>query len=155
MIIKFIGRLARLGVRLSFGLIPETLISFLIVGSLGVLVHLAVLNVAMRMLVVSFQHANLAAMTVAATFNYFINNSSTFREKSLSGSRIVIGYLGYLCITSLGMGISFLLSSYLYNHYREAIIAALGGILVGSVWNYFMSYNFVWKLLSNMTKRSA
>ena len=34
-----------------------------------------------------------------------------------------------------------------------AMIAALGGIVVGSLWNYLMSYTFVWKLLSNFSGR--
>ena len=151
--IRFIGRLSRVGVRMSFGLLPETLVSFLIVGSLGVLVHLSILNIAMRVITQEFKYANLMAMLVAATFNFFMNNESTFREKSLVGRHVLLGYLFYLGITGLGMIMSLFISTHIYAQNRIPMVAALGGIVVGSLWNYLMSYTFVWKLLSNFSGR--
>ena len=87
-------------------------------------------------------------MIVAATFNYLMNNKSTYRETSLSGGRIFAGYAIYLSITSLGLGLSLLISGEIYDRIQLPLIAALAGIVIGSMWNYFMSYNFVWKMLS-------
>lgn len=153
--IKLIGRVARIGVRISFGILPETLVSFLVVGALGVLVHITVLKTAMLLASSSFQSANLIAMFFAASFNYFLNNQSTFREQTLAGHRVIVGYFSYLCINSLGLGISFFVSSRLYSHYPFPIPAALAGIVSGSLWNYLMSYTFVWKLLSKFNDREA
>jgi dolichol-phosphate mannosyltransferase len=145
---RFIGRLANFAFRLTRGIFPLSLISFLIVGSLGVLVHMSVLKTLMLTATESFRYANALAMIVAATFNYLMNNNSTYRETSLSGGRIFAGYAIYLSITSLGLGLSLLISGEIYDEIQMPLISALAGIVIGSLWNYFMSYNFVWKMLS-------
>jgi putative flippase GtrA len=133
------------------GLFPKTLISFLIVGSLGVVVHMTVLKVMMLMTDDSFRYSNGTAMAVAATFNYLLNNKATYSHVTLSGRRIIAGYLIYLSITSLGLVMSLLISGEAYDRTSMPMISALAGIVAGSLWNYFMSYNFVWKLLSAKT----
>lgn len=100
----------------------------------------------------SFRYANAAAMIVAASFNYLMNNKSTYSESSLSGKRIIAGYVIYLSITSLGLGLSLLVSGEIYDRIQLPMLSALGGIVVGSLWNYFMSYNFVWRMLSPKAK---
>jgi dolichol-phosphate mannosyltransferase len=100
----------------------------------------------------SFRYANAAAMIVAASFNYLMNNKSTYSETSLSGGRIFAGYAIYLLITSAGLALSLLISGEIFDKTALPMISALGGIVVGSLWNYFMSYNFVWKMLSPKSK---
>lgn len=134
------------------GIFPLSLISFLIVGSLGVLVHMSVLKTLMLTTTESFRYANAAAMIVAASFNYMMNNKSTYSESSLAGKRIVAGYVIYLSITSAGLALSLLISGKIYDKTLLPMLSALGGIVVGSLWNYFMSYNFVWKMLSPKAK---
>lgn len=153
--IKFIGRLARLGVRLSMGMLPESLVSFLIVGSLGVVVHVTVLKTVLAFHDTPFKYANLCAMLVAATFNYLLNNESTFRASGLAGKHAFLGYIFYLGITSLGMILSFGVSTHVYEWHVGPVLAALSGIVIGSLWNYFMSYTFVWKLLSRVTRAKS
>jgi dolichol-phosphate mannosyltransferase len=100
----------------------------------------------------SFRYANAVAMIVAASFNYLMNNKSTYSESSLSGKRIIAGYVIYLSITSLGLGLSLLISGEIYDRIQLPMLSALCGIVVGSLWNYFMSYNFVWRMLSPKAK---
>lgn len=149
-VILFIGKLARLGSRMSMGLLPESLVSFLIVGSLGVIVHLTVLKMALAFLTTEFKYANLSAMLVAASFNYVMNNESTFRATGLAGKHAYLGYFFYIGITSLGMLLSLGVSTHLFALGTGPVPAALAGIVLGSLWNYFMSYTFVWKLLSRL-----
>jgi len=149
---NLIRRIANLAYRITRGIFPLSLISFLIVGSLGVLVHMSVLKTLMLTSTDSFRYANAGAMIVAASFNYLMNNKSTYRETSLAGKRIIAGYLIYLTITSLGLGLSLLISGEVYDRIQMPMISALCGIVVGSLWNYFMSYNFVWKMLSPKPK---
>ncbi len=113
---------------------------------------MAVLKTLMLTTTDSFRYANVCAMLAAATFNYLINNKSTYSETSLTGGRIFIGYIIYLSITSAGLGMSLVISGEIYDRCLLPIPSALGGIVVGSLWNYFMSYNFVWKLLSSKSK---
>jgi len=151
--IKIIGQLSRFIRKVTFNLLPESLISFLIVGSLGVLVHLSILKIAMATVAHDFKYANLTAMLFAATFNYVLNNKSTFSDNALVGQHIYLGYFCYIGITAVGMAISLLISTRIYAAHGTPIIAALSGIVVGSLWNYFLSYTIVWKFLFNRSKQ--
>jgi putative flippase GtrA len=153
--IGFIGQLSRLVRKLSFNLLPESLISFLIVGSLGVVVHLTILKISLSTTTIlhEFKYANLTAMLFAATFNYFVNNKSTFSDKALVGPHVYLGYFCYVGITAVGMGISLFISTRIYATHGMPMIAALCGIVAGSLWNYFLSYTIVWKLVFNLSKQ--
>lgn len=129
-------------------LLPKTLIAFLLVGSAGVVVHLAILNFALHFITSEFKYANATAMLSAATFNYLLNNKATFHARTLTGLRVVFGYVIYLLITSVGLFTSLLISTWVFDRCGLAMLSALCGIGVGAFWNYFMSYTFVWKLLS-------
>jgi dolichol-phosphate mannosyltransferase len=151
--IKVIGQLSRLVNKTTFNLIPESLASFLIVGALGVFVHLSVLKISMGTVIHDFKYANLTAMLFAATFNYFLNNKSTFSDRALVGQHIFLGYFCYVGITAVGMAISLFISTRLYIAHGMAIPAALCGIVVGSLWNYVLSYTIVWNFLFNRSKQ--
>jgi len=60
--IKVIGLLSRLGQRMSFGLLPETLASFLVAGAMSVVVHITVLKVMITLLTSRSAYANLAVI---------------------------------------------------------------------------------------------
>lgn len=152
--LQLINNLSALIHRLSRRMVPVTLISFLIVGSLGVVVHMVVLKLSLHFISDNFRVSNGLAMLCAASFNYALNNKSTFRHDCLAGKRVVAGYLIYLGITSLGLAASLFVSGLVYDRTFAPMVAALCGIVVGSLWNYFMSYNFVWKLLSRRLGRT-
>lgn len=151
--VKTIGQLSRLARRMTFNLLPESLISFLIVGSLGVLVHLSIMKSSMAILDLQFKYANLTAMLFAATFNYLVNNKSTFRDRQLAGRHVWLGYLCYIAITGFGLGLSQLISTHLYAQHGMPVVSALCGIIASSLWNYFMSYTIVWKFLFSLSKQ--
>ena len=152
--LQLINTLSVLTHRLTRGCLPITLISFLIVGSLGVVVHMAVLKLSLHFVSDNFRLSNGLAMLCAASFNYTLNNKSTFRHDGLRGKRVLAGYVIYLAITSLGLAASLMVSGAVFDRTQAPMMAALCGIVVGSLWNYFMSYNFVWKLLSGRLGRS-
>jgi dolichol-phosphate mannosyltransferase len=152
--LQLINTLSAFVHRLSGRMVPVTLISFLIVGSLGVVVHMVALKLSMNFISDNFRVSNALAMLCAATFNYTLNNKSTFRHDGLAGKRVLAGYLIYLGITSLGLGASLLVSGAVFDRTGAPMVSALCGIVVGSLWNYFMSYNFVWKLLSGRLGRT-
>lgn len=151
--IKLIKQASSLARKMTFNLLPESLLSFLIVGSLGVLVHLSVLKITMATISHDFKYANLTAMLVAATFNYILNNNATFSDKSLAGRHVFLGYFCYLGITAVGMALSLLISTRIYAAHGLPVAAALAGIAIGAVWNYVLSYTVVWKLLFNLSKQ--
>jgi putative flippase GtrA len=151
--IRLIGQLSRFTRKMTFNLLPESLISFLIVGALGVLVHLSVLKITMTAFTLDFKYANLTAMLFAATFNYIMNNKSTFSDKALVGHHLYLGYICYVGITAVGMAISLLISTRIYAAHGMPMISALAGIIAGSFWNYCMSYTIVWKFLFHLSKQ--
>jgi putative flippase GtrA len=120
-----------------------------------VVVHLSVLKISMATWMHDFKYANLTAMLFAATFNYVANNKSTFKDRSLAGQHAFVGYFCYIGITALGMGLSLFISTRFYSQYGMPMIAALCGIVVGSFWNYFMSYTIIWKFLFKLSRQHA
>lgn len=149
-LLRTLDGLATFGHKICLGILPKTLISFLMVGTLGVVVHMFVLNTVMLWVTPNFRYANGTAMIFAATFNYLLNNKSTFHKDTLTGRKIIAGYLIYLLITSVGLGSSLAVSSWVFDRNHMPMVAALCGIVVGALWNYLMSYTFVWKLLSKI-----
>lgn len=147
MFAHLINRSSLLAHQLLRGWLPLTLVSFLVVGALGVVVHMLVLNASLSTWTHSFRLANATAMLVASTFNYFTNNQATFGLTRLSGRRWFAGYAVYLLITSLGLGMSLLISGAAYDALHLPMLSALCGIVAGAMWNYLMSHRFVWKLL--------
>jgi putative flippase GtrA len=148
--LRVLDKVADLGHRICFRLLPKTLISFLLVGSLGVVVHMFVLKTMMFWITPDFRYANGTAMIFAATFNYLLNNKSTFHKNTLFGRKIIAGYVIYLAITSVGLASSLTVSTWVFNRNHMPMVAALCGIVIGALWNYMMSYTFVWKLLSKI-----
>lgn len=102
-----------------------------------------------------FRLAYLIAMIGAATFNYYLNNAATFSDKALRGRSIIIGYALYIGVTSLGLVISMVIASSAYAHGLPPIPSAICGIGCGSLWNYFMSYTFVWRLIAALIRRRS
>lgn len=149
-LLRVLDKLSTFGHKLCLGILPKTLISFLMVGSLGVLVHMFVLNSTMFWITSNFRYANGTAMLFAASFNYLLNNKSSFQQDTLTGRKMISGYFIYLLITSVGLATSLAVSSWVYDRNPMAMAAALSGIVVGALWNYLMSYAFVWKLLSKI-----
>ena len=88
--------------RLTRGIVPASLISFLIVGGSGVFVHLAVLY-AVLAATGQFALSQTVAALAAVTSNFLLNNRLTFRDKRLRGTRLVTGYIKFLVISSIGI----------------------------------------------------
>lgn len=74
--------------------IPVRLSSFLAIGSLGVGVHLSVLGTSLAA-GSSFLKAEIAAVFVAMTFNFFLNNIFTYRDRQLRGWKMLRGLLSF------------------------------------------------------------
>lgn len=153
--INFINYSAGFAHRLSRGIIPRSLISFLIVGALGTIVHLTIMKTGMGVFGLPFRIAYLIAMIGAATFNYYLNNTATFSDRALRGRSILVGYALYIGVTSFGLVISMTVASAAYAHGLSPIPSAICGIGCGSLWNYFMSYTIVWRLIAGLIGRRS
>lgn len=125
--------------------IPTRFALFGTVGGLGVFVHMAVLAGLFRTGLTTFTLATAAATVVAMTFNFWLNNLLTYRDKKLSGARAMFfGWLGFCATSAVGAFANVAVSSYLQGHGWRWWAAALIGVVIASVWNYALSSKFVW-----------
>lgn len=125
--------------------IPTRFALFGTVGGLGVFVHMAVLASLFRTGLTTFTLATAAATVVAMTFNFWLNNLLTYRDKKLTGARAMFfGWLGFCTTSAVGAFANVAVSSYLQGHGWRWWAAALIGVVIASVWNYALSSKFVW-----------
>ncbi|HEX5931414.1 MAG TPA: GtrA family protein [Methyloceanibacter sp.] len=108
------------------------------------LVHLAVLYALLSVGDLTFATAQLVAALCAMTFNFALNNITTYRTARLVGRHFVTGLLIFTVICGAGLLANVGIASFLFRSGEQWWVAGLIGALVGSVWNYAMSRLFVW-----------
>jgi dolichol-phosphate mannosyltransferase len=130
----------------TFGkVIPTRFALFGTVGALGVGVHFVVLSLLLFALGEGFAMAQTAAVLVAMSFNFWLNNWLTYRDKRLVGAGALLrGWLGFVLTCAVGAFANVAIATFLEGEGVFWALAALAGIVVGSVWNYALSSRFVW-----------
>lgn len=134
-------------------IIPTRFALFGTIGAVGVVVHMAVLALFLEAfggtfrntVVTPFEVGQTVAALVAMTFNFVLNNALTYADKRLTGpGELVAGWIKFALTCSVGLlaniGVAAVLVRYDFNEY----VAALAGIVIGSVWNFALSSKFVW-----------
>ncbi|HEY7578929.1 MAG TPA: glycosyltransferase family 2 protein [Acetobacteraceae bacterium] len=127
------------------GLLPLRFISFGIVGTLGVLVHLAVLSTVLKLAGLGFEPAQAVATVVAMVFNFQLNNEITYRDQRLRGPRLWRGLLVFMLVCGLGAIANVGIAKTLYDTHTNWSIAGAIGAVIGVVWNYAVSATLVWR----------
>lgn len=126
-------------------IIPTRFALFGTVGAAGVAVHFAVLSALLLVVDESFVLAQGAAVLAAMSFNFWLNNWLTYRDKRLVGAGAVLrGWLGFCAACSVGALANVAIAGFLEGQGLFWALAALAGIVVGAVWNYALSSRFVW-----------
>lgn len=130
----------------TFGrVIPTRFALFGTVGALGVLVHLATLYLCLLVAGAQFAWSQAVATLVAMTFNFWLNNFLTYRDRRLKTvGETLRGWASFVAACSIGALANVAVASLLYARGLHSLIAALVGIVIGSVWNYALSSRFVW-----------
>jgi dolichol-phosphate mannosyltransferase len=126
--------------------LPSRFISFCLINSFGVLIHLLVLAIGLNLTGLSFLSAQLVATAFAMVFNYTANNQLTYSDRRLKGLRFYIGFLIFAALSSVGVIANVGVSSMIHQRFESLIYlapAALGALLT-VVWNYVASQAFVW-----------
>ena len=129
-------------------IVPARFLSFLFIGGLGVFVHMGVLA-AMMELDAGFKVALWTAAILAMIFNFFVNNTLTYRDRRLKGAwPIAKGLFTFVLVCSIGAVANVGIADYLFANGRGGygwFTAGLAGILVGAVWNYAATSIFTWR----------
>ena len=137
--------LAGLYDRLLGRVIPTRFALFGTVGALGVGVHMAVLALVYLIAGSGFALAQATATFAAMSFNFWLNNWLTYRDRRLRGfGPMLKGWLGFCATCSVGAVANVAVASLLEARGLYWILAAGAGIVVGAVWNYALSSRFVW-----------
>lgn len=126
--------------------VPVRFLMFLIVGGIGVFVHFGVLSALLKGAGMGFRPATIAATLLAMTFNFFVNNLLTYRDRRLKGLwPILKGLLSFYLVCALGAIANVGVATALFERDYVWWGAGLAGVLVGSVWNYAATSLFTWK----------
>ena len=127
-------------------IVPVRFAMFSAIGLVGVGIHMAVLTALFMGLGAQFLSSEILATFAALTFNFFLNNALTYRDRRLKGWRqLVDGWVSFAVICSVGAVANVGIAAFLYEMRDGAWAAsALIGVLVGAVWNYALSSKFTW-----------
>ncbi|MDJ0641677.1 MAG: glycosyltransferase family 2 protein [Erythrobacter sp.] len=126
-------------------LIPTRFALFGTVGALGVIVHMAVLASLLFAFEEAFTIAQGVAVLSAMSFNFWLNNWLTYRDKRLTGwGEVLRGWAGFCLTCAVGGFANVAVATLLESEGVFWALAALCGILIGSVWNFALSSRFVW-----------
>jgi dolichol-phosphate mannosyltransferase len=132
----------------AFGkVIPVRFAMFAGIGALGVGVHMAVLSPIISIFGdEAFTTGQVAATLVAMTFNFFLNNALTYRDRRLKGTKaLVLGWLSFALVCGVGLTANVGIATYLHEVQASYwALSAIAGILVGAVWNFALSSRFTW-----------
>lgn len=132
--------------RLFGRFVPTRFVMFALIGGLGVAVHMSLLWLTYGLLGVSFVAGQVMATSGAMTFNFFLNNVLTYRDRRLRGaSALARGWLSFCAVCSVGALANVGVAAFLFTEqYAYATVSALAGILVAAVWNFALSSRFTW-----------
>ncbi len=131
----------------KFGrVVPVRFAMFSAIGVIGVGIHMAVLTLLFAVLGLGFVASQIVATVAAMTFNFFLNNALTYRDRRLRGARALFdGWVSFCVVCSVGAVANVGVAAFLYDVQNGAWAApALAGVLVGAVWNYALSSRFTW-----------
>jgi dolichol-phosphate mannosyltransferase len=133
--------------RLTRDVLPGRFVMFVIVGSFGAVLHLAVLYVALRGFGMVFLWAQSIAAAVAMVFNFFTNNLLTYRDLRLRGAgHLAVGLVSFVTICSIGAITNVIVAEKVYLLALPWWLAGVTGAVIGAVWNFAVSSTLVWRL---------
>lgn len=124
--------------------VPVRFLTFSIVGGIGIFVHMALLTVAVRGFELSFTIAQSVATAITMICNFALNNLLTYRDRRLKGWRWIKGLLSFMIACSVGALANVGIATYLFGNRTQWMLAALAGVLVGSVWNFAVTQIYTW-----------
>lgn len=140
--IEFLGLLLA---KMTGGFLDPRFLFFAIVGATGILVHLAVLTIALAFHVWPFVLAQTIATFTAIVSNFLFNNVLTYRDRRLRGFAMLGGFFRFLVFNAVGALANVGVAQFFYEGHSLPWIAGLAGAVMGALWNYAMSSLFVWR----------
>lgn len=126
--------------------IPPRFLIFSMVGAAGLLMSVAQLYVFYSLLHIPFEESQAITTFVAMTANFFLNNSTTYRDRRLHGSRLLYGMASFCTACFVGALINIRIAGFVKNAGADWYLAGACGLLVGAVWNYGVTLITTWRI---------
>jgi len=120
-------------------------VTFTLIGLTGLVVHLAALRFGLVSMRLGFDWAQIFASVVAMTWNFFLNNMLTYRDRRLRGARLITGLLSFYAICSFGMFANVGVAQMIYRQEPVWWLAGVAGALMSAVFNYAASSSITWR----------
>src|SRR5271166_1469588 len=136
--------LALLAETVSRGYLPSKFLLFGAVGASGMVVHLVVLRLLLAAADMGFVGAQSTATATAMIWNYFLNNTLTYRDYRLVGWAMLRGLISFMAICGLGAVVNVLVARDLYAMTQMWLFAGAAGASVGALLNYALTSMFTW-----------
>jgi dolichol-phosphate mannosyltransferase len=130
--------------KLIRGIVPARFVLFLAVGTVGAMIHLAVLGVLLRTGTAGFLRAQATATAAAMLSNFWLNNSFTFRDRRRRGRQLLTGALSFFAGCSIGGLSSIALAQWLFLRSIPWYLAGIAGTALAAVWNFAVTSVFTW-----------
>jgi dolichol-phosphate mannosyltransferase len=141
--------------KLSGGLLPPRLVSFVGVGVIGSSVHFSVLYACLALGAVFWVSQALATIG-AMVFNFTINNILTYPTTRLRSGNYYKGLLLYSFIASFGIVANVSTAQLTYIHFKgHTFAAACMGIFIDVIWRFVVSNRLIWGRSSLFRKAAA
>jgi dolichol-phosphate mannosyltransferase len=125
--------------------VPVRFLKFGLVGLMGVGVHLTILRSLLMTDHLGFAAAQTCAVIAAIGFNFLLNNMITYRDRRLTGWRLIGGAVSFYAVCGLGAIANVGMGSLIYSGHHRWWVAGVAGAIVGSVWNFAMSSTLTWR----------
>ncbi len=125
--------------------VPARFVAFMLVGSVGVVVHMATLAGLLNLAGQNFLFSQATATLVAMSSNFVLNNLITYRDLRLRGWALLRGWLSFVLACGIGAIANVGVANYLFEQRTGWALAGLAGILVGAVWNYVVTLVYTWR----------
>ena len=126
-------------------LVPARFLLFGMVGAIGYLIFIGLLAVLVAGWSVPFVEAQIVTTYVEMAANFFLNNTLTYRDRRLRGTRLWTGLITFLAACSVGALVNVRVALFLrdsgFGHYA----AGGTGLAIGSVWNYGITSLLTWR----------
>ncbi len=126
-------------------IVPVRFLLFSLVGFSGVVVHLATLRLILTGTPLPFIAAQAIATTTAAVSNFFLNNWLTYRDRRLTGWRVLTGLISFLLVCSIGAVVNVAFADRVFQQTGSWWMAGIAGAAVSAILNYSATALFTWR----------
>lgn len=139
--VQFLGLLVS---RYTGGLLPTQFLLFALVGTSGLVVHMASLY-GLSAAGLNFTLSQTIATYIAMTTNFAFNNEVTFAHRKLVGLRFWRGLVTFYAICSIGALGNLAVAERIFELGTPVWIAGLAGAVMSALFNYAVTKLVTWR----------